>query len=109
MFAGSPGFEPGRAVLETAMIPFHHEPKIIKDLLELRDPVLGRNAMIPARNASHSDAGGPFHHEPMFLILPTSISFSETKRNQIVSSVPIKFCYTSLYDHPCRVDQWYQD
>ena len=24
--AGSPGFEPGRAVLETAMIPFHHEP-----------------------------------------------------------------------------------
>lgn len=25
--AGTPGFEPGKAVLETAVIPFHHVPK----------------------------------------------------------------------------------
>ena len=25
-FAGMPGFEPGKAVLETAVIPFHHIP-----------------------------------------------------------------------------------
>lgn len=27
--AGAPGFEPGKAVLETAVIPFHHAPNII--------------------------------------------------------------------------------
>lgn len=27
-YAGPPGVEPGKAVLETAVIPFHHRPKV---------------------------------------------------------------------------------
>ena len=28
VIAGPPGVEPGKAVLETAVIPFHHRPKV---------------------------------------------------------------------------------
>ena len=31
--AGPPGVEPGKAVLETAVIPFHHRPKYIFKVL----------------------------------------------------------------------------
>lgn len=36
--AGPPGVEPGKAVLETAVIPFHHRPKF--ELVDLSTVVL---------------------------------------------------------------------
>ncbi len=44
ILAGLPGFEPGRAVLETAMIPFHHSPNI--GGLETPCPTIERQAYV---------------------------------------------------------------
>ena len=40
-YAGSPGFEPGRKVLETLMLPLHHEPLCLRNRPRLQHRGVG--------------------------------------------------------------------